>query len=208
MRLLAYLIIMAGAWLLFAAAGLPQVPGAAPDGAGALPLPTSAPVAWVAPTATPIPLAAAAVNEPALAFPVRLVGRGVDAGLVPYRLPTAENPVPDPLPDIGAAWSGDVLPGTWGGNVVIAAHNYALPALEHARVGDVFEIVMSDGATYRYRLFDRLIVQEEGVSWEQRLENGRWVGQHWPGQDRLTVVTCWPFPNGTSHRLLLIGERV
>jgi hypothetical protein len=56
MRLLAYLIIMAGAWFLFAAAGLPQVAISAPDGAGAgaiaaqataarpLPLPTIPPV--------------------------------------------------------------------------------------------------------------------------------------------------------------------
>lgn len=147
------------------------------------------------------------IAESPVSIPVKLTGRGIDANLVPSRFQrTLADPV-QYIPPSGATWTEDSsLPGRKG-NAVIAGHNYALPALEFVQIGDVFQIIMADGTAYEYMIKDRFIVQEEGVSIEQRMRNGDWLGQNWPNEERLTVVTCWPFPSGTSHRLILVGER-
>jgi sortase A len=41
------------------------------------------------------------------------------------------------------------------------------------------------------------------VSEEKRLENARWIGPF--PDERLTLVTCWPYTNNT-HRVIVIAK--
>lgn len=87
---------------------------------------------------------------------------------------------------------GSANPGE-GGNVVLAGHvgGYGLVFrdLFYVRPGDQV-VVYSKGVQYLYVVQERLILDEEGVSLDQRVANGRYIQQI--DEEVVTLVTCWP----------------
>jgi sortase A len=72
------------------------------------------------------------------------------------------------------------------------------------KVGDPITIY-AGGTAYNYRVTDSFIVPDKYVSAQQRIENGKWIGPF--PDERLTLVTCWPYTNNT-HRVIVIAKPV
>ena len=123
---------------------------------------------------------------------------GLDTAVTPAAL--------DSTPASGVGWWAESgVPGA-PGNVVLFGHNYSsLAALERAQIGNQIRLQTSSGV-FRYVIAERHILPEEGQPQAIREANGRFVLPF--GDERLTLVTCWPFPAGTSHRLVIVAKGV
>ena len=91
------------------------------------------------------------------------------------------------------------------GNTVLAGHSNGgreiFRRLEELNLEDEIYLSTNSG-WHRYRIVDKFIVREQGEPVEVRAANARWI---LPTEDeRLTLVTCWPYPSST-HRLLVIA---
>lgn len=97
------------------------------------------------------------------------------------------------------------LPGHIGNTVISGHHNIEGKVFEHLvelKPGDLV-ILYADGQEYRYRVEDRFILKEAGVSLDQRRQNALWIA---PTRDeRLTLVTCWP-PEGNDYRVIVVAK--
>lgn len=197
MKLITSVLVFALAWLVFTATNQP----AAGD--------TAVPLAAYATALPPAPLGAGwetAVNQ-AAPSPTSTGAPPVWVSSPAIGLDTAVTPAAlDSTPASGVGWWNESgAPGA-PGNVVLFGHNYSsFAALERAQIGDQISVETSSGA-FRYVIAERHILPEEGQSQATREANGRWVLPF--GDERLTLVTCWPFPNGTSHRLVIVAKGV
>ncbi|HEY64316.1 MAG TPA: sortase [Caldilineae bacterium] len=102
---------------------------------------------------------------------------------------------------------GSALPGHVGNTVISGHHNIKGKVFEHLvelKPGDLV-ILYADGRPYRYRVQDKFIVKEVGVSLAQRRQNAQWIA---PTRDeRLTLVTCWP-PDGNTYRVIVVAKPI
>jgi len=102
---------------------------------------------------------------------------------------------------------GSALPGHVGNTVISGHHNIKGKVFEHLvelKPGDLV-ILYADGRPYRYRVQDKFIVREVGVSLAQRRQNAQWIA---PTRDeRLTLVTCWP-PDGNTYRVIVVAKPI
>lgn len=104
-----------------------------------------------------------------------------------------------------AGWhNNSALLGEKGNTVLNGHHNIygeIFRDLENLEVGD--EIVVYDQErTYYYRVQEQHILLEKDQPLTVRQENARWI---LPTPDeRLTLVTCWPYTDNT-HRLIVIA---
>jgi sortase A len=108
--------------------------------------------------------------------------------------------------EYAAGWhENTALPGA-GGNVVLSGH--------HNVKGEVFRYIIdldpgdtvtlyADERPYTYTVESRFVVRDKGMSEEKRRENARWIGAF--PDERLTLVTCWPYTNNT-HRVIVIAK--
>jgi len=92
------------------------------------------------------------------------------------------------------------------GNTVLNGH--------HNIQGEVFKrladlnpgdqvIIESESTSHRYVIVNRLILPEKYASLEERINNAQWI---MPSDDeRLTMITCWPYESNT-HRLILVAR--
>jgi sortase A len=80
-------------------------------------------------------------------------------------------------------------------------HGEVFRYLENLQPGD--EITLYTGVTsHYYAVTERHILKEKGESEEVRLQNAQFI---LPTEDeRLTLVTCWPYTNNT-HRLIIVA---
>jgi LPXTG-site transpeptidase (sortase) family protein len=106
----------------------------------------------------------------------------------------------------GVGWH--VTSATLGavGNTVLNGH--------HNIYGEVFKrladlipgdqvIVESESTSHRYVIANRMILPEKYAPLEQRIANAQWI---LPSEDeRLTMITCWPYESNT-HRLILVAR--
>ncbi len=104
-----------------------------------------------------------------------------------------------------AGWHKTSAPAGQPGNTVLNGH--------HNVYGEVFrylvdlepgaEIVLYAGETpYYYSVTGRHILEESGQPVEVRTQNARWM---LPTEDeRLTLITCWPYTNNT-HRVIVVA---
>ena len=87
---------------------------------------------------------------------------------------------------------GSANPGS-GDNIVLAGHvggyGKVFKDLYYVKPGDQITIY-SAGQQYLYTVQERLVLQEEGVSSEQRAANARYIAP--TGNEVVTLVTCWP----------------
>ncbi|NTV99726.1 MAG: sortase [Oscillochloris sp.] len=90
---------------------------------------------------------------------------------------------------------GSANPGE-GGNVVLAGHvggyGHVFRDLFYVHPGEQI-MIYSGGQEFLYVVQDRLIVDEEKVTPEQRAENAKLIAP--ADHEVLTMITCWP-PNG------------
>jgi sortase A len=207
-----------------AAAGLASTPTPEPGPPAATLDPVSATVAAVrtqradatagafAPTVTPVPTARPTFVGPAperIVIPALSLDRKVTE--IGWTQELVDN---DTLrnvwqtADFAAGFHRGSAPIGVPGNTVISAHNNidgAIFARLHELEPGQRVYLFSGDEGREYEVWTNFVVQEEGVSYEQRLENGKWIG---PSPDeRLTLVTCWP-PWGNSHRTIVIARPV
>jgi len=108
--------------------------------------------------------------------------------------------------DYAAGWhEASALPGQ-PGNVVISGHNNIRGEVfrDVADLGAGAEVTLTaDGRPYEYVVESKMIFPERGRSIEERLENNRWIGDF--EDERLTLVTCWPYTSNT-HRVIVIAR--
>ncbi len=167
------------------------------------PEPTPEPTLTPSPTPTPDPaslipsrLLIPAIN---LDAPVQKVGwetKEVNGQLVSTWI------VPD---SFASGWHvTSALPGNPGNTVLNGHHNIygeVFRDLEDLQPGD--EVILYAGETpHYYAVTERHILEEKNQSEEVRLQNAQFILP--TGDERLTMVTCWPYTNNT-HRLVIVA---
>lgn len=199
-------------------AGLKTVPSTSPPLSPTLhptftpaPMPTFVPSPML--TRIPsVPISTSSARIPASSPPTRIVAPaiGLDAKVVEVGWETVEKEgrlvtVWEAANYAAGFHKSSAYPGC-GGNIVISGH--------HNIKGEVFryavdlepgdEVLLYVGEVeYRYIVEKNFILREEGVSEEQRRENAKWIGPF--PDERLTLVTCWPY-TGRTHRVIVIAK--
>ena len=108
----------------------------------------------------------------------------------------------------GIGWHLDSGPPGYTGNTVLSGHSNGggeiFRRLDEVAIDDEI-IIQTDQGWYRYRVTQKLILKEQGEPVEVRAANAQWI---LPTTDeRLTLITCWPYPLST-HRLLVIAHPI
>lgn len=102
--------------------------------------------------------------------------------------------------------SGTGFPYQKGSNTYIAAHaigyagsrvTYAFRDLEEMKKGDRVSVRDSAGKTYKYRVYERMIVDPDDT----------WVTEPVEGKKIISLQTCWPEPS-FEKRLIVRAELV
>jgi sortase A len=112
------------------------------------------------------------------------------------------------VPSKAAGWHMNSSPPGNDENVVLSGH--------HNIEGKVFRYVVDlepgdelslyvDDTPYQYYVAEKYILKETGVGLAVRKKNARWIMPS--GDERLTLVTCWPYEwPGNSHRVVVVGR--
>lgn len=194
--------------------------------------PTAAVAATVDQPAVSQPPATALTPASALtaAAPVRLVipDLKIDAGVVPMSwkvVQTADGPRSEwVVPDNEAGHHVDSVLLGQQGNLVISGHNniygkvfrpisFAWDDDQRIKVDDFtdrsdilngrrIQLFDAAGNAYSYVITEFYRLKDTGVSLEQRITNARFMEP--TGDQRLTLITCWP-PTNNTHRLIVIA---
>lgn len=95
------------------------------------------------------------------------------------------------------------------GNTVLNGHHNVygkvFENLDKLVSGDVIYLYGNDFYEYEYVVSNTMILPERDVSFEDRLENARWI---LPSDDeRVTLITCWPYFSNT-HRLIIVARPI
>ena len=112
------------------------------------------------------------------------------------------------VPKRAAGWHlNSALPGH-NENVVLSGH--------HNIDGKVFRYVVdldpgdeitlyADDTAYTYLVAEKYILKEAGMPLRTRKKNAQWIMPS--GDERLTLVTCWPYEwPGNSHRVIVVAR--
>jgi len=183
----------------------PSEPGGEEDPASASPTPAP-PMPTPTPTATPPP--------PAEKPPTRIVAPAIDldAKIVPmgWALVDQDGVMVSEwdVPTKAAGWHlNSAMPGNQE-NVVLSGH--------HNIEGKVFRYVVDlepgdtitlyvDQVLYTYIVSEKYILKESGMPTRVRQKNAQWIMP--TGDERLTLVTCWPYEwPGNSHRVIVVAR--
>ncbi|MCE5208471.1 MAG: sortase [Chloroflexi bacterium] len=127
-----------------------------------------------------------------------------EEGGITYRLVQWEAPDEE-----AAGWHSDSAPLGEVGNTVLNGHHNVYGKvfgnLVYLQEGDFIQIYGSDDQWYTYVVANKMVLPEEGVSLQKRMENAAWI---LPSTDeRLTLITCWPEQSNT-HRLIIVARPV
>ena len=194
---------------------LAQVPPAPPT---AIPTPTPYPTQTPYPTYTPYPTAvptATPLRPPAKQPPTRIVipSIGVDAPIKEVGWSMIQKSdgtfasVWDTADYAVGYHKSSALPGNLG-NCVLSGHNNikgeVFRDLSEVKEGDMIYLYTPE-YEYQYRVEHAFIVQEKGVSEEQRRKNAQWIAP--TSDERLTLVSCWPYWSNT-HRVIVVAKPV
>jgi sortase A len=69
-------------------------------------------------------------------------------------------------------------------------------------VGDEVDVYVKD-KILKYTIELKTIVKEKGEPAEVRQKNAEWIAA--TDDERLTMVTCWPYTNNT-HRVIVVAR--
>ena len=110
--------------------------------------------------------------------------------------------------DYAAGWHANSALPNESGNVILSGHNNMGGAifenLHQIRSGDTVSIWQNDQQHW-YKVSQAVIVPELDADADQRAQNAAYMDKH--GDDRLTLITCWPAFNNT-HRLIVVAHKV
>jgi sortase A len=181
----------------------PEQPTATPTSPAATPVP---------PTVTPTPSPTS--PPPAESPPTRIVAPAIelDAPVVEmgWDLVDRDGAMVSEwvVPEKAAGWHmNSALPGH-NENVVLSGH--------HNIEGKVFRYVVdlepgdeitlyTDDIPYVYYVTEKYILKESGMPLRVRQKNAQWIMP--TGDERLTLVTCWPYEwPGNSHRVIVVAR--
>ena len=204
------------------ATATPLPPTATPSTAG--PTPELLPK-WTAPTKTPSPTPTLSPPTPtatpsptpwlpAEQPPTRIVAPAIDldAPVVPmgWAMVDRDGVMKSEweVPANAAGWHmNSALPGH-GENVVLSGHHNikgkVFRYVVNLNPGD--EITLYVGETpYPYIVTEKYILKEAGMPLRVRRKNAQWIMPS--GDERLTLVTCWPYEwPGNSHRVIVVAH--
>ena len=94
------------------------------------------------------------------------------------------------------------------GNTVLTAHSNVkgevFRYLADVDQGSIIKVYV-DGTPREYKIDLTTIVKEAGEPLEVRLRNAQWIAP--TTDERLTLVTCWPYPHST-HRFIVVAKPV
>ena len=95
------------------------------------------------------------------------------------------------------------------GNTVLNGHHNVFGKvfenLDKLVSGDEIYLYGNDFHVYEYIVSNTMILPERDVSFEERLDNARWI---LPSDDeRITLITCWPYFSNT-HRLIIVAQPI
>jgi len=166
---------------------------------------TQAPQPTVAPIPSPTPIPAA--EKP----PTRIVAPAInlDAKIVPmgWELLDRNGTMVSEwvVPKKAAGWHmNSALPGHQENVVLSGHHNVEGKVFRYVvdlSLGDEITLYVDD-TPYTYTVTDKYILKESGMPLRTRRKNAQWIMP--TGDERLTLVTCWPYEDNT-HRTVVIA---
>ena len=180
--------------------------------ASATPAPTEPPPTRHPPTPTPTPTPTS--PPPAVEAPNRVVAPSIelDARVVPmgWEMVDHDGTMVSEwvIPKKAAGWHiNSALPGHEENVVLSAHHNIEGKVFRYVvdlEPGD--EITLYAGDTpYTYVVAEKYILKEAGMPLRTRKKNAQWIMPS--GDERLTLVTCWPYEwPGNSHRVIVVAR--
>ena len=105
----------------------------------------------------------------------------------------------------------------WHLNSALPGHNENVVLSGHHNIdGKVFRYVVdldpgdeitlyADDTAYTYLVAEKYILKEAGMPLSTRKKNAQWIMPS--GDERLTLVTCWPYEwPGNSHRVIVVAR--
>ncbi len=176
------------------------------------PSPTSPPATPVPPTPTPIPSPTS--PPPAEEPPTRIVAPAIelDAQVLPmgWELTDQDGTLRSEwvVPEKAAGWHiNSAQPGHEDNVVLSGHHNIAGKVFRYVvdlEPGDEITLYVKD-TPYVYIVAEKYILKEAGMPLRVRQKNAQWIMP--TGDERLTLVTCWPYEwPGNSHRVIVVAR--
>lgn len=162
------------------------------------------------PTPTPTPTRPPAAEKP----PTRVVAPSIelDAPVVPMGWEmtdiTGTMRTEWVVPEDAAGWHlNSAHPGNEE-NVVLSGHHNiegkVFRYLVELHLGDEITLYVDD-VPYVYTVTDKYLLKESGMPLRVRQKNAQWIMP--AGDERLTLVTCWPYEwPGNSHRVIVVAR--
>jgi sortase A len=165
--------------------------------------PTITPSPTPSPTATPEP-------QP----PVRVVAPAIDldAKVVPmtWALVNSNGTMISEwiVPADAAGWHvNSAMPGQQENVVLSGHHNIEGKVFRYVvdlEPGDTVTVYAGDRA-FEYIVTEKYILKEAGMPLRVRQRNAQWIMP--TGDERLTLITCWPYEwPGNSHRVIVVAR--
>ena len=171
----------------------------------ATPVPTSTDNA--APTDAPTPTPKPKMPKPThLKIPaIKVDSNVVEVGISPIDIDGQQAYIWDVAPYAVGHNFSSADPGE-GENVVLSGHDdwqgEVFKNLYKLKKGDQLTVQAGD-REIAYHVDDILLLPEVGQPLEKRIENAKFIGT--TGDERLTLVTCWPY-GVDDHRLIVIAR--
>ncbi len=156
------------------------------------------------PTSTPTPSAPPAASAP----PDRIVipNIGLDAQVVHVGWTVTDEGAAWDSADQAAGWhQGSAYPGRVGNTVLSGHHNIKGKVFRYLidlEPDDEVFLYVGDTA-YHYVVTEKHLFEEKGKPQEVRRANAHWIAP--TDDERLTLVTCWPYTSNT-HRLIIVAK--
>jgi sortase A len=174
------------------------------------PTPTAVPATDVPPTPTPSPTSLPPAQDP----PARVVAPAIDldAKVVPmgWEMVDRRGAMVSEwkVPAKAAGWHmNSALPGNVENVVISGHHNIEGKVFRYVvnlEPGDRVTLYASD-TPYEYIVTEKYILKESGMPLKVRQRNAQWIMPS--GDERLTLVTCWPYEwPGNSHRVIVVAR--
>jgi sortase A len=112
------------------------------------------------------------------------------------------------VPKKAAGWhENSALPGTVENVVLSGHHNVEGKVFRYVvdlEPGDELQLYVDD-IPYLYYVSEKYILKEAGMPMDVRRANAQWIQP--TGDERLTLVTCWPYEwPGTTHRVVVVAR--
>lgn len=173
------------------------------------PAPVIIPQTDIPPTATAQPS-----NAPheAMQTPTRLVipAVGIDSSVIPVGWDVVEQNGRQysiwQVANYAVGWHKTSAKLGEAGNTVLAGHHNingeVFRDLVNVEVGDTITLYTENKA-YTYTIELKTIVKEKGEPLEVRQKNAEWIAP--TTDERITMVTCWPYTNNT-HRVIVVAK--